>query len=571
MPIVNAPMGGVAGGRLAAAVTAAGGLGMVGMGSTATGESLPNPTAACGPTFGIGLVEWVMRAEPGLLEEALAARPALLSVSFGTDWSWVARARDAGILTATQVYDGTRARQAADAGVDIVVARGSEGGGHGEAELATLAVLDAVLDSVSVPVLAGGGIASPRGLAAVLAAGAGGAWVGTRLAACPEALSGAGSRRALIAARAADTAVTRVFDVAQACHGPRGTPRGCWPTTTSPGGRAARMRSMRPRATSSPPPSPRTITVSHPSTPVGVGMIRDAAPVGQVIDEMWSGAELAGRLGRVAPVTCSVVASGAPMSGRLHPAQVALGDDALGHRHQRPGGLAPPRRRPGERRHLGEHRVRGGVAADDEAFLAGLGVAGQRAVAEPADVGFVDDVDDPARRGQKTHPHLYHGVDLGDLGLACTRSPAPRCMPQRMTASAARSKRCCPVPISRSTCRWPYPAGSAPEAVAPTSGYVNGSSSSAPRSTCPACHAEMPGTSGYGRRCDPHSKSVAQASGTFTIGGDLTVNRLGFGAMRLTGKGVWGPPADRDECVRVLRRAVELGVNFIDTADSYGP
>lgn len=67
------------------------------------------------------------------------------------------------------------------------------------------------------------------------------------------------------------------------------------------------------------------------------------------------------------------------------------------------------------------------------------------------------------------------------------------------------------------------------------------------------------------------TQSVAQASGTFTIGGDLTVNRLGFGAMRLTGKGVWGPPADRDECIRVLRRAVELGVNFIDTANSYGP
>ncbi len=63
----------------------------------------------------------------------------------------------------------------------------------------------------------------------------------------------------------------------------------------------------------------------------------------------------------------------------------------------------------------------------------------------------------------------------------------------------------------------------------------------------------------------------AQASGTFTLGGELTVNRLGFGAMRLTGKGVWGPPADRGEAVRVLRRAVELGVNFIDTADSYGP
>lgn len=58
---------------------------------------------------------------------------------------------------------------------------------------------------------------------------------------------------------------------------------------------------------------------------------------------------------------------------------------------------------------------------------------------------------------------------------------------------------------------------------------------------------------------------------TLTIGGDLTVKRLGFGAMRLTGKGVWGPPADRDECIRVLRRAAELGVDFIDTANSYGP
>jgi aryl-alcohol dehydrogenase-like predicted oxidoreductase len=67
------------------------------------------------------------------------------------------------------------------------------------------------------------------------------------------------------------------------------------------------------------------------------------------------------------------------------------------------------------------------------------------------------------------------------------------------------------------------------------------------------------------------TQSVAHASGTFSIGGDLTVNRLGFGAMRLTGPGVWGPPADPDECIGVLRRAVELGVNFIDTADSYGP
>jgi len=63
----------------------------------------------------------------------------------------------------------------------------------------------------------------------------------------------------------------------------------------------------------------------------------------------------------------------------------------------------------------------------------------------------------------------------------------------------------------------------------------------------------------------------AAAAGTLTIGGDLTVNRLGFGAMRITGKGIWGPPVDRATAVQVLRRAVELGVNFIDTADSYGP
>lgn len=63
---------------------------------------------------------------------------------------------------------------------------------------------------------------------------------------------------------------------------------------------------------------------------------------------------------------------------------------------------------------------------------------------------------------------------------------------------------------------------------------------------------------------------TAQLSGTFALG-DLTVNRLGYGAMRLTGPGIWGPPADHDEAIRVLRRAVELGVTFIDTADSYGP
>jgi pyridoxine 4-dehydrogenase len=68
-----------------------------------------------------------------------------------------------------------------------------------------------------------------------------------------------------------------------------------------------------------------------------------------------------------------------------------------------------------------------------------------------------------------------------------------------------------------------------------------------------------------------NTEQPIDSSSTFRIGGDLEVHRLGFGAMQLTGKGIWGEPADRDECIRVLRRAVELGVDLIDTADAYGP
>lgn len=68
-----------------------------------------------------------------------------------------------------------------------------------------------------------------------------------------------------------------------------------------------------------------------------------------------------------------------------------------------------------------------------------------------------------------------------------------------------------------------------------------------------------------------HSEKIAEKSGTFVIGGDLSIHRLGFGAMRLTGQGIWSEPTDHDEAIAVLRRAIELGINFIDTADSYGP
>lgn len=68
-----------------------------------------------------------------------------------------------------------------------------------------------------------------------------------------------------------------------------------------------------------------------------------------------------------------------------------------------------------------------------------------------------------------------------------------------------------------------------------------------------------------------HSPSSASRSGTFKVGGNLEISRLGFGAMRITGKGIWGPPADHDEAIRTLKHLPELGINFIDTADSYGP
>ena len=72
-------------------------------------------------------------------------------------------------------------------------------------------------------------------------------------------------------------------------------------------------------------------------------------------------------------------------------------------------------------------------------------------------------------------------------------------------------------------------------------------------------------------KVDKAANLTAASAGTISLGGELTVNRLGFGAMRLTGEGIWGPPRDRAAAMAVLRRAVELGVNFIDTADSYGP
>ena len=294
VPIVNAPMGGVAGGRLAAAVTAAGGLGMVGMGTAGSTSSLHAELPHMHGTFGIGLVDWVIRKEPALFDAALAAQPVLVSVSFGTDLSWVHRVHDAGIAAATQVYNSLEAQQAQEAGIDLLVARGSEGGGHGDATIGTLPLLDAVLDVASVPVLAAGGIASPRSVAAVLAAGASGAWLGTVLSASPEALTSDASRRALVAARETDTASTRAFDIVRGLPWSKRFPsrvlRNVFVARWSGNEDALADNSdaQGELAAAIAADDRRTAPVDAGQ---GVGMVTGVAPVGQVIERLCAGAE----------------------------------------------------------------------------------------------------------------------------------------------------------------------------------------------------------------------------------------------------------------------------------------
>ncbi len=117
----------------------------------------------------------------------------------------------AGIPVATQVGTVDDARQAADHGIDVLVARGGEGGGHGRDEMATLPLLQEVLEAVEVPVVAAGGIANARGLAAVLAAGAVGAWVGTAFLGCVETAWSEAARQSVIEAGDGDTIYTRVL------------------------------------------------------------------------------------------------------------------------------------------------------------------------------------------------------------------------------------------------------------------------------------------------------------------------------------------------------------------------
>jgi nitronate monooxygenase len=219
VPLIGAPMSPQAGGRLAAAVSRSGALGMIGVSAGQPVEQLDDDVAevrrlAGDRPFGIGLMTWAVAGRPELLEAALRAKPFAIALSFGDPGPYAARVRDAGAHLVSQVQDRRSALEAEAAGAELVVAQGTEAGGHTGA-VGTLPLLQIVLDAVRVPVLAAGGIATGRGLAAVLAAGAQGAWIGTPLLVSEEARNSARARQQLLDAAETDTVLTALFDVAQ--------------------------------------------------------------------------------------------------------------------------------------------------------------------------------------------------------------------------------------------------------------------------------------------------------------------------------------------------------------------
>ena len=213
-PIVLAPMGAVAGGRLAAAVAEGGGLGMIGGGrGNADWLQRECALAASGTErpWGIGLLSWAI--DQDTLAAAIDWRPAAIMLSFGDPAPFAPAIRDAAIPLIVQVTSMAEARRALDVGADVVVAQGTEAGGHGGGR-STLPFVPAVVDVAgAVPVLAAGGIADGRGLAAALVLGAAGAVLGTRFEATTEALLDADEAKAIVAAGASDTILGRVADV----------------------------------------------------------------------------------------------------------------------------------------------------------------------------------------------------------------------------------------------------------------------------------------------------------------------------------------------------------------------
>lgn len=222
-PIAQAPMGGSAGGALAAAVSRGGGLGMLGAGNGDREwleQQAPIVASGTDQPWGVGFLTWAIDA--GAVERALEYGPRAVMLSFGDPSPFAERIRQAGTVLIIQVTDLEEARQAVDLGADVIVAQGTEAGGHGaQRGRSTLPFVPVVVDlAAPVPVLAAGGIADGRGLAAALALGAAGALIGSRFQATSEALVDPAITKAIIEGRGQDTERSNLLDIARGSRWP---------------------------------------------------------------------------------------------------------------------------------------------------------------------------------------------------------------------------------------------------------------------------------------------------------------------------------------------------------------
>jgi nitronate monooxygenase len=224
-PILLAPMGFVAGGALAAAVSAAGGFGMIGGGYADPDWLEREFTAAGACRVGCGFITWALAERPAALDVALQHQPAAIMLSFGDAAPFLPKIKRAGVLAMCQVQSLAQARAVLRDGADIIVAQGTEAGGHGGGR-STLPLVPAVVDLVAgagrrVSVVAAGGITDGRGLAAALMLGADGVVMGTRFSVASESLASPGAKARVVAASGDETLRTTVFDIARGYTWPK--------------------------------------------------------------------------------------------------------------------------------------------------------------------------------------------------------------------------------------------------------------------------------------------------------------------------------------------------------------
>jgi nitronate monooxygenase len=216
-PVLLAPMDLVSGGRLAAAVTDAGGLGIIGGGYGDEAWLREQFAAAQGARVGVGFITWSLSRQPHLIDVCIEYDPVAVMFSFGDASKHIQKVKKAGILAICQVQTAAMAREAVEQGADIIVAQGAEGGGHGIA-CGTISLVPTVVDNVGdrVPVVAAGGIADGRGFAAALALGASGVVLGTRFYASEEAIGHADAKRRIVECNGGEETIRGIlFDMAR--------------------------------------------------------------------------------------------------------------------------------------------------------------------------------------------------------------------------------------------------------------------------------------------------------------------------------------------------------------------